>query len=125
MSVTGATVESERLEREPRSTPGRHSRVQADRRFWLGVACAVALGAVVRFTYLFHGAPVFVRGDGFDVPREALRLADGLGYTSAFGDTGAETAHHPPGWVTLLAGVTEAGGRFDASPPDDGTGHRP
>jgi hypothetical protein len=38
-------------------------------------------------------------------------VADGLGYTSSFGDIGAENAHHPPGWVTLLAGVTEAGGR--------------
>jgi Dolichyl-phosphate-mannose-protein mannosyltransferase len=111
MSMTGATVESEWLEREPRSTPGRHSRGQADRRFWLGVGCAVAIGAAVRFVYLFRGAPTQPGGDGFDYHLTALRLADGLGYTSSFGDIGAENAHHPPGWVTLLAGVAEAGGR--------------
>jgi 4-amino-4-deoxy-L-arabinose transferase-like glycosyltransferase len=85
--------------------------LDADRRFCIGVAAAVALGAVVRFVYLFHGGPVVVLGDGFAYRLEASRIADGLGYTSALGDIGAETAHHPPGWVTLLAGVTEAGGR--------------
>ncbi len=38
----------------------------ADRIFWLGVVAAVALGAVVRLLYLFHAAPVWVGGDGFD-----------------------------------------------------------
>jgi 4-amino-4-deoxy-L-arabinose transferase-like glycosyltransferase len=82
-----------------------------DSLFWLAVLCAVALGAVIRFAYLFHGAPRSVYGDGFDYHVSAQRLADGLGYTSALGDAGAEYAHHPPGWVTLLAGVTELGGR--------------
>jgi 4-amino-4-deoxy-L-arabinose transferase-like glycosyltransferase len=81
-----------------------------DRGFWLGVLSAVGVGAIVRFLYLFHGAPALVLGDGFDYHGQALRIADGLGYTSVFQD-GAEYAHHPPGWVTLLAGVTEMGGR--------------
>jgi 4-amino-4-deoxy-L-arabinose transferase-like glycosyltransferase len=83
----------------------------ADSRFWLGVVGAVALGAAIRFAYLFHGAPELVLGDGFDYHFRALRLADGLGYTAAFGEAGAEYAHHPPAWVTVLAGVTELGGR--------------
>jgi 4-amino-4-deoxy-L-arabinose transferase-like glycosyltransferase len=64
---------------------------------------------VVRFIYLFHGAPALVLGDGIDYHSGAHRLADGFGYTSGFFNVGAEYAHHPPGWVTLLAGVTELG----------------
>jgi 4-amino-4-deoxy-L-arabinose transferase-like glycosyltransferase len=82
----------------------------SDSRFWLCVLSAVALGAVIRLTYLFHAAPTLVWGDGFDYHHSAHRLADGLGYTGVF-DNGAEYAHHPPGWVTLLAGITELGGR--------------
>jgi 4-amino-4-deoxy-L-arabinose transferase-like glycosyltransferase len=83
---------------------------QADGRFWLAVTSAVVLGAVIRFVYLFHAAPTLVLGDGFSYHFEAQRIADGLGYTSPLGDLGAESAHHPPGWGTLLAGVTELGG---------------
>jgi Dolichyl-phosphate-mannose-protein mannosyltransferase len=93
--------------RRARMAPG----AQADRGFWLGVASGMALGAAVRFAYLFHGAPVLVASDGFTYYFEALRIADGLGYTSPIGEVGAEWAHNPPGWVTVLAGVTEAGGR--------------
>ncbi|MGH9248337.1 MAG: glycosyltransferase family 39 protein [Acidimicrobiales bacterium] len=82
-----------------------------DARFWLGIGAAVSVGAVVRFAYLFTGAPTLPGGDGFDYYLSAIRLADGLGYTVALGDVGAETAHHPPGWVTVLAAVTELGGR--------------
>jgi 4-amino-4-deoxy-L-arabinose transferase-like glycosyltransferase len=109
----GTTVDSEL--RRPDAPPGpavpQSSPATVDRRFWAGVASAVALGAVVRFTYLLHGAPRAPLGDGLGYHLEALRIADGLGYTSSLGDVGAETAHHPPGWVTLLAGVAEAGGR--------------
>jgi 4-amino-4-deoxy-L-arabinose transferase-like glycosyltransferase len=77
-------------------------------RFWLGMVSAVGLGAVIRFAYLLHGAPTWVLGDGFDYYGRALGLADGLGYTSA---GGAEYAHHPPAWVTVLAGVSELGWR--------------
>lgn len=77
--------------------------------FWLGILAAVGLGALVRFLYLFHAAPAWVLGDGFDYYLVAHRLADGLGYTAAMGDVGAEYAHHPPGWVTVLAAVTDLG----------------
>ena len=83
---------------------------RTDGRFWLAVTSAVVLGAAIRFVYLFHAAPALVLGDGFAYHFEAQRIADGLGYTSPLGDVGAESAHHPPGWATLLAGVTELGG---------------
>jgi hypothetical protein len=113
MMETATSVERGRFETEvpPEQTPAQRSPATADRWFWLGVGFAVTLGAVVRFAYLFRGAPALVVGDGFDYHASALRLADGLGYTSAFGDVGAENAHHPPGWKTVLAAVTEAGAR--------------
>ena len=82
-----------------------------DRRFWLGILVAVGVGAAVRFVYLLAAAPTSVGGDGLDYHLSARRLADGLGYTTALGETGLETAHHPPGWVTVLGAVTELGGR--------------
>jgi hypothetical protein len=82
-----------------------------DMRFRRGILGAVALGAVIRFTYLFAAAPTEVGGDGLDYHLSARRLADGLGYTTAIGQTGMENAHHPPGWVTVLGAVTELGGR--------------
>jgi 4-amino-4-deoxy-L-arabinose transferase-like glycosyltransferase len=110
---TTAALQRDPLERKarPPQAPGTPPAVRADTRFWIGVASAVVLGAVVRIAYLFHGAPVLVLGDGFGYHFEASRIADGLGYTSAIGDVGAEMAHHPPGWVTLLAGVAEFGWR--------------
>jgi 4-amino-4-deoxy-L-arabinose transferase-like glycosyltransferase len=112
MRQAGATIATEPLEPEPPFPPSsqQRSRAKTDRGFWLGVVSAVAVGAIVRFTYLFQGAPSWVLGDGLDYHLSALRLAGGLGYTSAFGDTGAPNAHHPPGWNTLLAAVSEAGG---------------
>ena len=115
----GTAVESEPTEHEPLGrelravrAAGPLSGLSANPRFWFGVAIAVALGAVVRFAYLFHGAPVLVRSDGFAYHMDALSLADGFGYASAWsGDVGTATAQHPPGWVTVLALVTEAGGR--------------
>jgi 4-amino-4-deoxy-L-arabinose transferase-like glycosyltransferase len=77
-----------------------------DVRFWLGTAGAVCVGAVIRLVYLFHAAPVFVLGDGLFYTVGAHRLADGLGYTD---QAGGELAHHPPGWHTVLWGVTEVG----------------
>jgi 4-amino-4-deoxy-L-arabinose transferase-like glycosyltransferase len=107
------SVEGEEPTHETRVSGTRWRRwsASADSRFWFGIAAAVAAGAAVRFAYLFHGAPALVGGDGFDYHLSSLRLADGLGYTAAFGEVGAEYAHHPPGWVTLLAGVAELGGR--------------
>jgi 4-amino-4-deoxy-L-arabinose transferase-like glycosyltransferase len=108
-----ATLQRDPLERKarPPQAPGTPPAVRADTRFWIGIAFAVVLGAVVRIAYLVNGAPVLVLGDGFGYHFEASRIADGLGYTSAIGDVGAEMAHHPPGWVTLLAGVAEFGWR--------------
>ena len=82
-----------------------------DSRFRLGVLAAVGLGAAIRFTYLFAAAPTSVGGDGLDYHLSARRLADGVGYTTALGQTGLPNAHHPPGWVTVLGVVTELGGR--------------
>jgi hypothetical protein len=106
-----STVEDLKLEQPPlKDVQPPRSPATRDR-FWPAVGGAVVLGTVVRLVFLFHGAPSLVGGDGLDYHLSALRLADGLGYTAALGDVGAEAAHHPPGWVTLLAGVAEAGGR--------------
>jgi hypothetical protein len=117
VTVGAVTAEAAPLERthdgadHDRAHPHRGlSPASADPRFWGAVASAVALGAAIRVTYLVFGAPELVLGDGFGYHLEALRLADGLGYTSGLGDVGAETAHHAPGWVTVLAAVTEIGG---------------
>src|SRR5215471_328626 len=72
---------------------------------------AAALGAEVRLTYVLRDHRLLIGGDGYDYHFSALRLADGLGYTSAAGDVGAPYAHHPPGWVTLLGIVSWFGGR--------------
>jgi 4-amino-4-deoxy-L-arabinose transferase-like glycosyltransferase len=90
-----------------RRTPDRLS----ERRFGLLLGAAVALGAAVRLTYVLTDERVVIGGDGFDYHASALRLADGHGYTSAFGDVGAPIAHHPPGWVTVLGAVSWLGAR--------------
>jgi 4-amino-4-deoxy-L-arabinose transferase-like glycosyltransferase len=84
----------------------------ANRRFLPVLGAIVALGAVVRFGYIYTDDRVIIGGDGFDYHFSAIRLADGLGYTSAVGDVSAPIAHHPPGWVTLLGGVSWLG--FDS-----------
>lgn len=61
---------------------------------------------MIRVTYLLVDGPV--AGDGYDFYVKALRLADGLGYTS---DVGAESAHHPPGWTSLLGAISWLGFR--------------
>jgi 4-amino-4-deoxy-L-arabinose transferase-like glycosyltransferase len=113
VSASSTSVESDGLDRAPHPDEASASGWPAslNARFWLGLASAVALGAAIRFAYLFHSAPAWVLGDGFDYHLSALRLADGLGYTTALSNPGSQAAHHPPGWVTLLALITEAGGR--------------
>jgi 4-amino-4-deoxy-L-arabinose transferase-like glycosyltransferase len=109
---TGATFGSRPFVRRAAAAPSTaDADTGRDARFWLSVGSAVAVGTVVRFTYLFHGAPALVHSDGFTYHHEALRIADGLGYTSPIGDLGEEWAHHAPGWVTLLSWVTEVGWR--------------
>ncbi len=78
--------------------------------FQLVILASVIVGAIIRVLYI-RSYDGLVLGDGFAYSGEAHRLADGLGYTSSLGDVGAQSAHHPPGWVTVLAGVTWLGGR--------------
>jgi hypothetical protein len=85
--------------------------LSADPWFWAAVMAAVGVGAVVRLTYLFHGAPTLVLSDGFLYHIESLGLADGMGYTMPTPAGRVEWAHNPPGWVTLLATVARAGWR--------------
>jgi len=110
---TSPTVDADASANDHRAGrgPPEPAATRADPRFWFGIATAVALGAAVRFAYLLHGAPEMPLSDGFTYHQSALRLADGFGYTSAVGDVGAPLAHQPPGWVTLLAAVSKAGGR--------------
>ena len=77
---------------------------------WM-LGAVVALGAAVRLTYVLTDHRVQIGSDGYDYHYSALRLADGLGYTQAFGSVGAPTAHHPPGWVTFLGVVSWLGAR--------------
>src|SRR5262245_29009864 len=92
--------------------PGPLRGLTPDRLFWLGVAAAVALGALVRLLYPFHAAPVWVGGDGFDYHVVSQRLADGYGFTkSPDGVRQFEYAHHPPGWASVLGVVTQLGYR--------------
>lgn len=96
MTVADSSVDTAALEREPRPAgpATERRRWDPDSQFRLGLASAVAVGAIVRFVYLYRTAPALVLGDGYDYHLSALRLADGLGYTSAVGDVGAELA--PP-----------------------------
>ncbi|MCB1705010.1 MAG: glycosyltransferase family 39 protein [Halioglobus sp.] len=70
------------------------------------------MGGLIRLLYVstFLGLPdPIIGGDGLAYHLESLRLANGLGYTSALIDVGAQTAHHPPAWVTVLAGFSALG----------------
>ena len=82
-----------------------------DDHFWSLLAGAVALAAAIRLLYVFAARYDKIGGDAFSYHYEALRLADGKGYTSSLGDVGAQIAHHPPGWITLLGVVSWLGGR--------------
>ena len=88
------------------AVPGR-----AERSFRPLLGITVAFAAVLRVVYVLVDARVFPAGDGWSYHFEALRLADGLGYTSSTGDIGAPIAHHPPAWVTVLGAVSWLGGR--------------
>ena len=87
------------------------TRSSIDRRFGWMLGAVVAVGAAVRLIYVLTDHRKIIRGDGYDYHYSALRLADGLGYTQAFGQQGAPIAHHPPGWVTFLGAVSWLGAR--------------
>ncbi len=79
------------------------------RRFWIGVLVIAVVGAAIRLGYVLTDHRIIIGGDGFDYHYSALRLADGLGFVRAFGDVGVPAAHLPPGWTTLLGGVSWLG----------------
>jgi 4-amino-4-deoxy-L-arabinose transferase-like glycosyltransferase len=87
------------------------ARGRAERAFGPLLGLVVALAGVLRVLYIRIDDRLLPLGDGWSYHFEALRLADGLGYTSSAGDVGAPIAHHPPAWVTILGGVSWLGGR--------------
>ena len=81
-------------------------------RFGPALVVSLIAGGSIRLLYtllVFGATDPKLGGDGLSYHLEALRLAEGLGYTSAMWDIGAQTAHHPPAWVTLLGGVSALG----------------
>lgn len=94
------------------TTRNRYPRWLEEIRFGPALAVSLTVGGLIRLVYVlsFGGLPYPpIGGDGFSYHLEALRLADGLGYTSALWDVGAQTAHHPPAWVTVLGGFSALG----------------
>tara|TARA_R110002049_G_scaffold177382_13_gene344553 strand:- start:340 stop:1677 length:1338 start_codon:yes stop_codon:yes gene_type:complete len=94
----------------PRANP--YPQWLANIRFGPALAISLIVGGSIRLLYIllvFGATDPMLDGDGLSYHLEALRLADGLGYTSAMWDVGAQTAHHPPAWVTLLGGVSVLG----------------
>lgn len=83
--------------------------------FPLGVAAAVVLGAVVRLVYVanFPTVDPFARigGDGFAYSAEAGHFADGHLFRDFATQGTTPSAHHPPGWVTVLGLVSRLGFR--------------
>lgn len=72
----------------------------------------MAVGLAIRLAYVLTDDRLLPGGDGFAYHFEALRVADGRGYTTwQPGAAGEPLAHHPPGWVTLLAAWVALGGR--------------
>ena len=63
--------------------------------FWPWLLVALALGAAVRIAAVALDDRWILGGDGVSYHFESIRLADGLGYTSAFGAVGEPTANHP------------------------------
>ncbi len=82
-------------------------------RFARLLAGIVGLGAAVRLLYVLTDHRPLIGGDSLAYRLDALRIADGQGYTSGFGNVGTPTAHHPPAWVTVLAAVSWLGGRSE------------
>lgn len=90
--------------------------------FRLVLVGAVVVGAIIRFSYIMNFpsiSPTVISGDGVEYYFGAIRLAHGQGYTSTgfLGEAGKPEAHHPPGWVSVLAVVSALG-------HDDVTSHQ-
>ena len=83
-------------------------------RFVIGVGAAVLCGALVRIVYLVwypHTAETRLTGDGLVYSIASTFLADGKGYVDVFTGGRRPSAHHTPGWVTLLGVVSRLGFR--------------
>jgi hypothetical protein len=93
-------------EEEPTPEPGRP---WSERNFWVALLVVVVAAAVVRVVDVLGDHRFWPGGDGFDYHFSALRLAQGLGYTRGVGTIGVAAAHHPPGWTTLLGGISWLG----------------
>jgi 4-amino-4-deoxy-L-arabinose transferase-like glycosyltransferase len=91
-----------------RAQPPHDRRPRAEERFVVLLVAIIVLGATIRLGYVLTDHRVGVGGDGFFYSIDGRRLGDGLGYTSY---TGAQNAHHPPGWVTALGLLAWFGGR--------------
>jgi 4-amino-4-deoxy-L-arabinose transferase-like glycosyltransferase len=75
----------------------------------------VAVGALVRLAYVLTDDRVWVGGDGLAYHLESLQFADGMRYEYFLIHTGQPSAHHPPGWPTVLGTFAWLGGRSMAS----------
>lgn len=94
------------------SSGNRNSHWFEKHRFGAALVVSLAVGGIIRFFYVFSffGRPdPIIGGDGFSYHLEALRLADGLGYTASMWDVGAQASQHPPLWVTVLGGFSALG----------------
>jgi 4-amino-4-deoxy-L-arabinose transferase-like glycosyltransferase len=72
---------------------------------------AVVVGALTRLTYVLTDDRVSVGGDGLAYHLESLQFADGMPYTYSLNQFGQPSAHHPPGWPTVLGTFAWLGGR--------------
>ena len=84
-----------------------------ERPFWPSVALIAGLAAILRLVYILTDERLTIGFEGLYYQSSALRLADGLGYTTALGRTAVPSALRPPAWGTLLGAVSWLGGRSE------------
>ena len=97
----------------------------SEHRFWLVLIGIAALAAVVHVAYVFSDGRALIGGDGFQYSYDAVRLAEGHGFTTAAGGVTRATANHPPAWTVVLSGITWLGGRGALAHQFDGGLLRP
>jgi 4-amino-4-deoxy-L-arabinose transferase-like glycosyltransferase len=88
-----------------------HQKPAGFSRFAWWVTAAAGVGAAIRTLYVANypsRAVLYIGGDGLDYHLMSLRLANGEGYVNGLTGVG-QNAHHPPGWVTFLAGMVKLG----------------